>query len=242
MEQPKVSVVLTSYNKPIYLDRAIQSVLSQTYANVELIIADDHSAIDDVYKVIGKYLHFKNVIYFNSYVLDEDRLKTARYATQINRAVRQFSHGKYICYLADDDYFYPEMIERMVSFAERTGHQVCFCAQHIVDTDGNIDGGGIEGRGIRFFNEVLIRGADRLDHNQVMTTREAFNKVGGWNDDQWCWSGADAVFYDRLENAGYKFYPIDYTKPLQAKMYRLNSVQWNIMNGLPVLEKSENVN
>jgi hypothetical protein len=124
------------------------------------------------------------------------------------------------------------MLKKMMSYVDKTSYDIVFCAQHIVDTSGNIDGGGIEGRGVRFFPEVLTRGADKLDHNQVMTSRKSFYDVGGWNDEPWCWSGADAAFYDRLEKAGYLFYPIDTNEPLQAKMYRENSIQWNMTNGL----------
>lgn len=232
-----VSVILTSYNKPTYLDRAIKSVLAQTYSDYELIIADDNSPNKEVQVVINHYLDNEKVKYFNSNIRQEDRKKTARYATQINIAVRNYSTGKYICYLADDDYYYPQMLEKMIDFTDKNNADVCFCAQHIVDVDGNIDGGGINGRGVRFFDQILDRGADKLDHNQVMTTRSAFDTVGGWNDEAWCWSGADAVFYDKLEKAGFRFYPIDYNLPLQAKMYRQNSVQWNITNGLNPFEE-----
>lgn len=229
---PKVSVILTSYNKPSYLNRAIKSVLSQTYSDYELIIADDNSPNNEVELIIQQYLNNEKVKYFNSNVSQQDREKTTRYATQINTAVRNYSTGKYLCYLADDDYYYPHMLEKMINYAEKSGVHVCFCAQHIVDVNGNIDGGGIDGRGVRFFKEILDRGADKLDHNQVMTTRLSFDVVDGWNDEPWCWSGADASFYDRLEKAGFKFHPIDYDIPLQAKTYRENSVQWNITNGL----------
>jgi spore maturation protein CgeD len=229
---PKVSVILTSYNKPEYLDIAIQSVLSQTYSNYELIIADDNSPNISVFEVISKYQNHKNVRFFKSDVTDDNRLKTTRYATQINRAVVELSTGKYICYLADDDHYYPLMLEKMVESAAKYNYDVCFCAQHIKDSNGNIDGAGDPSRGRRFFSEPLKRGADKLDHNQVMTSRTAFNKVGGWDDSPGWWGGADAAFYDRLENAGYTFYPIDYHEPLQAKVYREKSVQWNIANNL----------
>lgn len=228
----KVSVILTSYNNPKYLMRAIKSVLAQTYENIELIIADDNSSDEEVYKIIRLYLDNPKVKYYNSQVAKENRLKTARYATQINTAVKYISTGTHLLYLADDDYYYPQMIEKMVEFVERTNHDVCFCAQHVRDVDDNIDGGGIDGRGVRWFQEVLIRGADKLDHNQVMTSRKAYDQVGGWEDAAWCWAGADAAFFDRLQRAGYMFYPIDFTEPLQAKMYRENSVQWNMANNL----------
>jgi len=232
MQSKKVSVILTSYNNPKYLRRAIESVINQTYDNFELIIADDNSSHKEVIDIIQEYIAYKNVVAFNSNIKEEDRLKTARYATQINTGVRDVSTGEYLMYLADDDYFYPTMLEKMMSYVDKTNHDVVFCAQHVKDIDDNIDGGGIDGRGIRYFSEPLLRGADKLDHNQVMTSRAAYDAVDGWNDEEWCWPGADSVFYDRLEKAGYIFYPIDTAEPLQAKMYRENSIQWNMANGL----------
>jgi hypothetical protein len=71
-----------------------------------------------------------------------------------------------------------------------------------------------------------------------MTSRSCFDAVDGWNDEAWCWSGADAIFYDRLEKAGYIFYPIDIMEPLQVKMYREKSIQWNMANGLTATGKA----
>jgi len=238
MLNAKVSIILTSYNKPKFLEKAIQSVVSQTYNDWHLIIADDNSPNQDVWRIINSFSD-PRIQCFNSYVKDEDRYKTARYATQINFAVKNFSSAKYLCYLADDDYYYPDMLKYMVSYAERSGHEVVFCAQNVLDENGNIDGGGIDGRGIRWFTETLIRGADKLDHNQVMTTRRVFDLVGGWDDDPGVWSGADAYFFDRIEKNSIKFHPIDYSEPLQGKVYRAKSVQWNIANGrLPASEEN----
>lgn len=235
MSDKKVSVILTSYNNPVYVRRAIESVLNQTYSNYELIIADDNSSDESVLNIIEEYKYHSNVISFNSNVREEDRLKTARYATQINTAVVKYSSGDYLAYLADDDYFYPPMLEKIMSYVNKTGYDVVFCAQHVKDIHDKIDGDGLNGRGVRFFNEPLKRGADKLDHNQVVTSRKSYDSVGGWSDEEWCWSGADAAFYSRLEDFGYTFYPIDTNEPLQAKMYRENSVQWNMTNGLSPL-------
>ena len=237
MTKPNVSVVLTSYNKPKYLQKAINSVLNQTYENITLIVADDNSPNKEVWDVITSFKDHR-LVAFNSYISDEDRFKTARYATQINTAVKNYSSSKYLCYLADDDFYYPEMIDRMVIYAESSGHEVVFCAQHVLDVDGNVDGGGIDGKGVRWFSEPLVRGADKLDHNQVMTSRRVFDLVGGWEDHPSVWGGADAAFFDRIEKNNIMFYPIDYNVPLQGKVYRTNSVQWNMANGLsPVFEE-----
>lgn len=235
--RPIVSVILTSYNKPNFLKKAIDSVLSQTLQNFQLIIADDNSPNKNVWDVINSY-NDSRIISFNSFIDEADRVKTARYATQINTAVRRYSVSKYICYLADDDFYYPDMLMNMVDYAEESGREVVFCAQHVLDENGNIDGGGIDGRGVRWFDQPLIRGADKLDHNQVMTSRRVFELVNGWDDDPGVWSGADAYFFDRIEKKQILFYPIHTNIPLQGKVYRTKSVQWNMANGLlPTGEK-----
>jgi spore maturation protein CgeD len=221
----RISVILTSYNNPNYLTRAIDSVLNQTYNNYELIIADDNSSNLEVINIINRYTHLENVIAFSSDIEEEYRLNTARYATQINTAVGLFSTGDYLCYLADDDYYYPEILQKFSESIEKYGYDVLYCNQEVVDVDDNKCG-------IRFPDKILDDGMDILDHNQVITSRFAFDSVNGWEDDAGCWGGADGYFWRRLSEKGHKFYPIDYKEPLQAKMYRERSVQWNIANGL----------
>lgn len=223
MRESAVSVVITSYNKPDYLRRAIQSVLDQTFEDFTLIIADDNSPNKGVWDVINSFSD-NRLISFDSGVTEEKRYDTARYATQINTAIREYSQSNYICCLADDDIYYPEMLLKMVRFADRTRHDVVFCAQHLLNEHGSVDG-------VRWYPEPLANGFNVLDHNQVMTTRRLYDEIGGWDDSPSYWSGADAYFFDKISRHGYMFYPIDYDQPLQGKVYRRHSVQWNVFNG-----------
>jgi len=93
MNLPKASIVITSYNQPSFLKQCVDSCLSQTYENIEVIIADDNSSKEQVWEIINSYSD-PRIISFNSKIREEDRLNTARYATQINTAVRQYSSGK----------------------------------------------------------------------------------------------------------------------------------------------------
>lgn len=230
--EPKASIIITSYNQPEFLKICIDSCLSQTYKNIEIIIADDNSSVPDVWNVINSYSD-PRIISFNSFVSEEDRPKTARYATQINTAVRNYSSGKYLFYLPDDDYFYPDKVAMHVAHAEFYGYHVVYGAQDFVDISGNKAGTRYDGTG-ETSGRVLDDGHGILDHGQVMTSREAFDTVGGWDDDPGMWGGADAFFWTRLSRAGYKFYPLPFVC-LSAKRYREHSVQWNIaMNKSPM--------
>jgi spore maturation protein CgeD len=226
---PKASIIITSYNQPVYLKQCIDSCLSQTYENIEVIVADDNSSKKEVWNLIHSYSD-PRLISFNSNIKESDRLKTARYATQINTAVRSYSTGKYIFYLPDDDFFYKDKVKMQVEHAEKNGYDVVYAAQDFIDTDGNVAGNRYDGTG-ETSGRVLDDGHGILDHGQVMTSRSAFDAVCGWDDSPATWGGADAYFWTRLSRAGYKFYPLPFIC-LSAKRFRINSVQWNISQNL----------
>ena len=62
MKKEKISIVMPVYNTEKYLKKSIESVLNQTYDNIELIIINDGST-DKSEKIIKNYLNRKNVIY-----------------------------------------------------------------------------------------------------------------------------------------------------------------------------------
>lgn len=222
---PKVSVILTVYNKPKWLVQSIESVLSQTLEDTELIIMEDNSPDPTVGYILNDYEGLPNVKIYRSDVSDEERFKTARYATLINKAVREFSTGEYITYLADDDYYYPQRCEVMANaLSDHPEWEVVFSTQHVVDVDGNA-------RGMRVFYEPVKKAWDAIDHNSVMHRRELFFDVGGWPDYPNAWGGADARFFREINDKGILFYPVAPGVPLEAKRYHTESVQWLIANG-----------
>ncbi len=95
---PLVSVVITTYNYAVYLPRAIDSVLMQTYPNVEVIVIDDGST-DDAASVIPSHALVK-------YFYQENRgLSAAR-----NNGIKK-SKGDYVVFLDADDWLEPDAIE-----------------------------------------------------------------------------------------------------------------------------------
>ena len=54
IKNPLVSVVIPTYNHARYLDRALQSVLDQTYKNWEIIVVDNHST-DNTAEIVNKF-------------------------------------------------------------------------------------------------------------------------------------------------------------------------------------------
>jgi len=110
MEQPLVSVLMTVYNRENFIAEAIESVLSSTYKNWELIIVDDKSSdksVDIAHEYANKDKRIK--VYINDVNLGDypNRNKAASYA-----------RGKYLKYLDSDDLIYSHGLEVMVKAME----------------------------------------------------------------------------------------------------------------------------
>ena len=109
--QPLVSVIMPAYNAERYIGEAIESVLSQTYTNIELIIVEDCST-DGTLDVIRRY--------------EDDRIILERnpvnrgIAFSTNRGI-EISGGKYIALLDDDDVATADRIELQANYLEGHG-------------------------------------------------------------------------------------------------------------------------
>lgn len=106
----KVSVIISTYNRAIYIERAIQSILSQTYKNIEIIVVDDNNensvARAEMIEKMKKYDKNNKVIYLKHKV---NKNGAAARNTGISYAT-----GDYITFLDDDDYFFPDRISKLV--------------------------------------------------------------------------------------------------------------------------------
>ncbi len=110
--KPLVSVVIPVYNVEKYLERCVDSVLAQTYPNVEIILVDDGSP-DGSPAICDRYAAEHN----NISVVHKPNggLASAR------NAGMKVMHGEYLFFIDSDDWIDPETLEELVEIAERTG-------------------------------------------------------------------------------------------------------------------------
>jgi glycosyltransferase involved in cell wall biosynthesis len=124
-----VSIIVTSYNHAEYLQQRIDSLLTQTYPNIEIIIIDDGST-DASVTVLRKYIKYQNV----TIKLLEQNLG---YANACNLGVSK-SNGEYIMFAECDDYSehdHVEVLTEKLNDYESAG--VAYCKSRIVDRNGN---------------------------------------------------------------------------------------------------------
>lgn len=128
-ETPLISVITPAYNAEAFIADTIDSVEAQTLSNWELIVIDDAS--EDL---------TKNIV--AEYVKDDARIKLISnehnmgVAKTRNRGLGMF-RGKYVAFLDSDDYWAPEMLEKMVARAEETNADIVYCSYSLVDENGH---------------------------------------------------------------------------------------------------------
>jgi predicted O-linked N-acetylglucosamine transferase (SPINDLY family)/predicted SAM-dependent methyltransferase len=110
-EKPLVSVCIPTYNGQFFIKEALNSIFSQTYPNLEIILSDDNSSDRTV--EIAK--SFQSQSPHNFSVLEHDQYGLA---ANWNFCISQ-AQGKYIKFLFQDDLLQPNAIAEMVNLAEQ---------------------------------------------------------------------------------------------------------------------------
>ena len=182
MDNPLVSIIMPSYARPTNLVRAIESVLAQTYAPIEIIVVDDNGVNTPFQKETENLL--------SSYIFDG---KITYLKHEVNRngsAARntgtRASHGEIIGYLDDDDTFMPTKIEEQVrrlqeAYAinprvagvycniEKQGYKKANNANTTNKLEGNL-------------SAAILIGEVRLNSSTILLYRFAFDAMEGWDE------------------------------------------------------------
>lgn len=118
----KVSVIIPTYKRSEFLERAIESVLNQSYSNLEIVVVDDNE-IDSNYRVETekKMLKYSN----NPRVVYVKNKKNVGGALARNIGINQAT-GKYIAFLDDDDIYIQDKIKNQLEYMLETKYDMSF--------------------------------------------------------------------------------------------------------------------
>lgn len=116
---PKVSVIIPCYNAQAYLNQCLDSIASQTLHDIEIICVDDGSK-DGTLEILQQYAARDP----RFVVLAQENINAGAARNNGLRAAR----GEYLSFLDADDFFEPEMLEKMVEAADQ--HTADFVVCH----------------------------------------------------------------------------------------------------------------
>ena len=137
MNLPKVSVGVPSYNYSKYIIETLNSVVNQTYSNIELIIVDDCSA-DNSVEVINQWIAAYKGEKKIAFIVNAVNMGV----TKTCSVILQHASGKYITWLDSDDLIFPDKIEKQVKVLEKAGSDTGFIYSNvnIIDAKGMVIG------------------------------------------------------------------------------------------------------
>lgn len=133
---PLVTIGVLSFNYSQYVQDALNSLLSQTYPFIELIIIDDCSTEQITIEKINKWIADNNIKC--TFIRNKFNLGI----TRVSNMIVQKAKGKYLNLFATDDIMLPEKIERQVKILEEAGEEygMCYANVETMDEESNRTG------------------------------------------------------------------------------------------------------
>ena len=187
---PKVSVILTTYNRPQFLQRAIDSVLAQTLKDIELIIIDDCSDIPPTF----------------SFPDGEDRIVPIRMPWNTGFWIRprnvgiMMARSPYLAFLDDDNVYLPDHLEKLYNAINNSEFDMVYGDREYKSLDPNET--KFMGKMSYDFDIEKLKKGNYIDISDVMISMQMMNKIGffdiNWN------RKADWLFVYRVGERGGK--------------------------------------
>ena len=173
---PLVSVLIPTFNRPKYLAQALDSAVSQSYANLQIIVVNDGG--EDVSSIVNSF-NDSRIVFIN-------RKENHGKAASLNEAISR-SEGKYIAYLDDDDLYYPHHIETLVNTLEnQTGCGVAYSDLYKVHCkilpDGTRQALSKVVEVSRDFDRLFMFYFNHALHVSVMHRADLLEKTGLYNE------------------------------------------------------------
>ncbi len=131
MIYPKVSVIIPTYKRAHFLKRAVESILAQSYQNIQVVVVDDNSndpeSREDTMKTMSEFSSDDKV----KYILSDKKLGggPAR-----NLGIEN-ADGEYITFLDDDDEYEIPKVEAQLKFMMMHNLDFCFADLHLYNGD-----------------------------------------------------------------------------------------------------------
>lgn len=133
MEQPLVSICLLTYMHEKYIGDCLESLLSQTYSNMELLILDDAST-DRTFEIL-KYYEKKLDEKFKCLAISRNPMNIGNISANFNQLITR-AGGAYIKTFAGDDMMLPDYVSKIISYMEEHREAImCYTNAYLVSDD-----------------------------------------------------------------------------------------------------------
>jgi glycosyltransferase involved in cell wall biosynthesis len=168
-DEPLVSVLVPTYERPRYLRETLASAVAQSWRNLEIIVHDNASPTDPA-PLVASFADRRIALYRNG-----ENVGVARnIALGLKRC-----RGKYVAILGDDDLWEPEFVAALASALERHSEAViAFCDHGVIDGEGRGDEALSDRTTGRYGRDRLAQGLHR-PFGEIALVRRAICVMSG---------------------------------------------------------------
>lgn len=177
MSQPLVSVIIPTYSRPNNLVRAIESVLNQTYKNIEIIVVDDNGQGSEMqlltYNTLAEFIAKKRIRYI-VHELNQN-------GSVARNTGFKYSKGTFINYLDDDDIMSSNKISsQLKTLSLNEEFDACYCDTILIRDDGTKK----EIYNPNYIETVgpILSGKYFLNTSTVLFRRSAIERIQGFDE------------------------------------------------------------
>lgn len=169
---PKVSVVISTYNRCNRLSKAIESVRKQTFQDFEIVVVDDNSK-DGTAEII-KGFEDHRIVYVK---------RSSNFGTDTkpkNQGIEK-ARGEYVAFLDDDCIFRPDHLQALVTELDRQPENIAlvYGDRWVVDESKSM----IDGLGVcSDYDPALLLQRNYIDTSDVLVRKSALYAVGGFDE------------------------------------------------------------
>lgn len=215
--KPLITVIFPAYNCEKYIKESLDTIVNQTYPNLEILVCDDASK-DRTRSIIDGYSDSRIKRFHNQ--------SNIGYLKTWNKLI-QHSNGKYITFLDADDTCSPHRIEIMVNFLELNLHiGVVGSNIHRINTKGKITKSS---KFVLEHEKIVQKMPHQFDivGSSVMLRKEILDEIGGYNEffDR---IGAEDLYWLYLISEKYRI--CNLPDHLYSYRFNENSVMGNLTN------------
>lgn len=190
MNNPKVSVLISTFNNSKFLEKSIKSILDQTYKNLEILVSDDNSSdksVEILEEIQQKNSNLK--IYKNT--VNQGLTKS------LNKLL-SISKGEIISRHDTDDISLPTKIQKQVDLLKKKNLDFCTSRAIVMNSEKKIPG-------YSFYlpNNLLIKFKNPFIHGTLLIKKNVLKGIGGYNE-KFIYA-QDYDLFNRLVKSGYKY-------------------------------------
>ena len=201
MSKPKVTILLSVYNGEKHLSDSIDSLLFQTYKNIEILIIDDNSN-DATFDICKKYEEsFNNIKVFKN-------LKNLGLTKNLNFLI-EHSSGTYLARQDADDISEVTRIEKQIKFINKYKLDACTTRAYVMKQNKVTPN-----KSVYMPKKLVMRFKNPFIHGSLMIKKTSILEVGKYNE-KFYYSQDYKLMYDLIEK-GYK------VKIIKEPLYILN--------------------